>query len=489
MLLASLLASLSTSHAQEVLVIDGNYKFSTANLVAAQLEDSLVYSFSVTLLRVSDIGSLSDLTPYDTVIFGDSGYKDLDLYDEDFIGLLEDYQESGGGVISSTWTALNAIISTVSPVETPDVGFCTRPTVLTVESSHEITDGLAATYEDSAKYTETPGQLHKGAEVLVSADCNGEGAVSIHSAPSGARQVYLGSLYFGAERVYDNANLRRGYADKILEQAVAWASECSDDDGDRVTDCGSDCDDNDPNNFPGNVESCDGRDNDCDGIIDSEERDTDADGFAPCAGDCDDTDSTTHPGAAEACDGVDNDCDTVVPGDELDGDSDGFAACAGDCDDDDPTSSPIATESCDGTDNDCDGVIDGGLDFFSVYTDADGDGYGDDATAAEACAQPSGTVLEGGDCDDTNPLSNPAGTEIADNAVDEDCDGEDLVTNKNNSPDGACAHASPGSALGFALLGGLAALSRRRRRGSVHMALSEPREWMDSAHHPRTPAP
>ena len=41
-----------------------------------------------------------------------------------------------------------------------------------------------------------------------------------------------------------------------------------DDDGDGVTECDDDCDDADPDNYPGNAELCDGLDNNCDGDAD-----------------------------------------------------------------------------------------------------------------------------------------------------------------------------------------------------------------------------
>ena len=74
-----------------------------------------------------------------------------------------------------------------------------------------------------------------------------------------------------------------------------------------------DCDDNDPNSFPGADELCDGEDQDCDGIADDglESYDGDLDGSG-CMDDCDDADSSIYPGAYDVPDnGIDEDCDGV----------------------------------------------------------------------------------------------------------------------------------------------------------------------------------
>ena len=100
----------------------------------------------------------------------------------------------------------------------------------------------------------------------------------------------------------------------------------------RVVDA-TDCDDTDATAFPGNPETCDTRDNDCDADIDEGVlltfyRDVDADGY----GDTSDT--------AYAC---------VAPA--------GYVAPDGDCDDSEAATSPAMTEIClDGIDNDCDGT-------------------------------------------------------------------------------------------------------------------------------------
>ncbi|CAN0459997.1 unnamed protein product, partial [Ectocarpus fasciculatus] len=176
-------------------------------------------------------------------------------------------------------------------------------------------------FTDTSNYTETPASIKKDAEVLVSADCNGNGAVIIYETAT-ARQVYLGSLYFGVVSSYNNTGLRSGDADTLLEQAVAWVAGCEDADGDGISVCADDCDDDDASSYPGAKELCDGVDNDCDGLLTGNEIDSDVDGFAACEGDCDDADVDSYPGAAELCDGLDNDCDGGLSDDEADLDGD-----------------------------------------------------------------------------------------------------------------------------------------------------------------------
>ena len=80
-------------------------------------------------------------------------------------------------------------------------------------------------------------------------------------------------------------------------------------------------------------------------------------------------------------------------------------------------------EVCDGVDNDCDGDIDeDATDAVTFFTDADGDGFGDDDAAVQACELAVGLAAEGGDCDDADPAVSPGATEVC-NGLDDDCDG------------------------------------------------------------------
>ncbi len=76
-----------------------------------------------------------------------------------------------------------------------------------------------------------------------------------------------------------------------------------------------------------------------------------------------------------------------------DDDGDGYTVADGDCDDADAGVNPGAAESCNGVDDDCDGEVDEGV-LATFYADADGDGYGDAASTAEACEAPTGFVTD-----------------------------------------------------------------------------------------------
>ena len=183
----------------------------------------------------------------------------------------------------------------------------------------------------------------------------------------------------------------------------AWLLLCGDLDGDGVSLCAGDCDDDDPSISPALTEQCDAIDHDCDGS--TGETDADGDGFLGCEGDCDDADPERFPGAEETCaDAFDVDCDGLAPQDDRDGD--GTVNCE-DCQPWNGAIHPLADEVCDGLDDDCDGVLP------PDEQDIDTDGW-------TGCSLAGAEV----DCDDLNPWVHPFRFEDCGNGIDDDCNGE-----------------------------------------------------------------
>ncbi|GDX79165.1 hypothetical protein LBMAG42_09760 [Deltaproteobacteria bacterium] len=235
---------------------------------------------------------------------------------------------------------------------------------------------------------------------------------------------------------------------------------------------GDDCDDTNGGVHPGVPESCNSRDDDCDGLLDEEASDAlpwyadgDEDGygdvndvFKNCTSvagrvadswDCDDGNAAINPGMPEVCNDFDDNCDDVIDDDAVDKldaytdwDEDGYGAgpvhsvCDladddvfndDDCDDGDDAVHPGAIEVCDAfnEDDDCNSLAEdadpAATGKSTYYADLDGDGRGDSATSADYCDAPSGWAANTDDCDDTESLAWSGNTETCEDGADNDC--------------------------------------------------------------------
>ncbi len=194
-----------------------------------------------------------------------------------------------------------------------------------------------------------------------------------------------------------------------------------------------DCDDNnaDANPNPLRVETCNGFDDNCDGLTDSEDS-------IGCAVYFRDADGDTHGVAGDsrclcAPKGVYQGLDNLECPDTAE------------CGDSDVDCYLGAEEKCDGKDNNCDGLADpvGSTGCKTYYLDADGDGYGNSVLMQCRCsaARPYSALVPD-DCDDSAATTNPSRSDIC-NGVDDDCSGyadDGLLTTLCPVPAGTLLH-------------------------------------------------
>ena len=201
-----------------VAVLHASEGFQTAN----QLNDDTYFDFSATLVSAAQIDTVAELDQFDVVVIGDSSSRSALTT----VGpALRQWVESGGGVVGTGWTIFASGASTggqlteinaIIPVDTStSYNYNLNPSISVLDSTHPVTAGVASGFFPG-DYVEFPNNgADPGTTVLATA--NGQPAVVVDS-PNRGRSVYLGPIY-----MTNGSSMRTGNADRLLEQAVAWA--------------------------------------------------------------------------------------------------------------------------------------------------------------------------------------------------------------------------------------------------------------------------
>jgi hypothetical protein len=190
------------------------------------------------------------------------------------------------------------------------------------------------------------------------------------------------TVYPNAPEICDGADndcdgeVDTGFDDTDLDGEADCVDLDDDNDGDPDD---SDCQPLDAAVHNQAPEVCNGTDDNCDGVVDESFPDLDEDGVVDCLDpdkdgdgfeedlDCDDLNPDSFPGALEVCDGADNDCNESIDeglsgepcaNENENGSCEGFSVCSngeGFC------KAPVPeAEVCDDNDNNCNGEVDEG---------------------------------------------------------------------------------------------------------------------------------
>ena len=171
-------------------------------MVAAQLNDDTYFDFSAVTLTVDQADEISELSDYDAVIIGGSGYGDGG-YTSSFYSALNTYMQNGGGILSTGWFlhessgySQNTDMNAVTPfVHNGSYQYGSPGQISIVQNDHPVTNGISNFTPTT--YTEYAIAIDQGAEKLGGLIGNdNSNAIIIGEAEFGnGRTGYLGGLY------------------------------------------------------------------------------------------------------------------------------------------------------------------------------------------------------------------------------------------------------------------------------------------------------
>jgi hypothetical protein len=198
--------------------------------IVNQLNDDTYFDFTATLVPPDQVDSAAELSAYDVVVIGNNGTATGDPFDNAaFTSALRTWVEAGGGVVMTGPGVLGAGTGSGTPAPNIDPiipvitsggsNFLMSVTVQPTAAAHPITNGVGNIAISIFDVVEVPtGGVDANATVLATA--NGSAVAAAGPAGNG-RGVYLGPVYSAVG--VNNAELRTGSADRLLEQAVNWA--------------------------------------------------------------------------------------------------------------------------------------------------------------------------------------------------------------------------------------------------------------------------
>ena len=202
---------------------------SDSGSLLSQLNDDTWFDFDALAVSASQIDTIEELDAFDVVLIGDSASRALL---EQVASALRDWVQMGravvgtGGLIAAAGNSSGTPIWQINEIIPVSIwgasSYLTDPSVDILDSAHPVTQGIADfSITGSLEY-----QANGFAWGDMLAAANGQPAVVVAPVygPSLIDNSYGNSVWLGLDYFTGSSAVRTGSADRLLEQALAWAS-------------------------------------------------------------------------------------------------------------------------------------------------------------------------------------------------------------------------------------------------------------------------